>query len=56
MYNVNHSFKGVSQYLNFMMDNKLLLKTREDRKPIYYASEKGLTFLSSYTQLVQLLQ
>ena len=55
MYNANLSFKGVNQYLNFMMENKLLLKTSEDYKPIHYASKKGLTFLSSYTQLVQLL-
>jgi predicted transcriptional regulator len=55
MYNANLSFKGVTQYLSFMMENELLLKTRED-KPVYYASEKGLTFLSSYTQLLQLLQ
>ena len=56
MYNANLSFKGVTQYLSFMVENELLLKTREDYKPVYYASEKGLAFLSSYTQLVQLLQ
>jgi len=56
MYNVNLSFKGVNQYLNLMMENKLLLKTHEDYKPVYCTSEKGLTFLSGYTQLVQLLQ
>jgi predicted transcriptional regulator len=56
MYNANLSFKGVTQYLSFMMENELLLKTHEDYKPVYYASEKGLTFLSSYTQLLQLLQ
>jgi predicted transcriptional regulator len=56
MYNVNLSFKGVNQYLNFMMENELLLKTHEDYKSVYYASEKGLTFLSSYAGLVQLLQ
>jgi predicted transcriptional regulator len=56
MYNANLNFKGVNQYLTFMMKNKLLLKTLEECKPVYYASEKGLTFLSGYTQLVQLLQ
>jgi predicted transcriptional regulator len=56
MYNAHLSFKGVTQYLSFMVENELLLKTREDYKPVYYASEKGLTFLSSYTQLLQLLQ
>jgi predicted transcriptional regulator len=56
MYNVNLSFKGVNQYLHFMMENELLLKTHEDYKTVYCTSEKGLTFLSSYTQLVQLLQ
>jgi predicted transcriptional regulator len=56
MYNANLSFKGVNQYLTFMMENKLLLKTLEDYKPVYYASEKGLTFLSGYTHLVQMLQ
>jgi hypothetical protein len=39
-----------------MMENKLLLKAREDCNPVYYTSEKGLTFLSGYTQFVQLLQ
>jgi predicted transcriptional regulator len=56
MYNANLSFKGVNQYLNFMMENELLLKTHDDCKPVYYASEKGLTFINSYNQLVQLLQ
>jgi predicted transcriptional regulator len=56
MYNVNLSFKGVNQYLRFMMENELLLKTHDDYKSVYYASEKGLTFIGSYTQLVQLLQ
>jgi predicted transcriptional regulator len=56
MYNVNLSFKGVNQYLSFMMENELLRKTREDYKPVYYASEKGLTFIIGYNQLMQLLQ
>jgi len=56
LYNANLSFKGINQYLNSMMENKLLLKTNEDYNPVYYASEKGLTFISSYTQLLQLLQ
>jgi len=56
MYNANLSFKGVNQYLSLMMENELLLKTLEDYKPVYHASEKGLTFLSSYAGLVQLLQ
>jgi predicted transcriptional regulator len=56
MYNVNLSFKGVNQYLNFMMRHRLLLKTCENYKTVYCASEKGLTFLGSYTQLLQLLQ
>lgn len=56
MYNANLSFKIVNHYLNFIMENELLLKIHEDYKPVYYASEKGLTFISGYTQLVQLLQ
>ena len=56
MYNAKLSFKGVTQYLSFMMENELLLKIHEDYKPVYYASEKGLTFICGYTQLVQLLQ
>jgi predicted transcriptional regulator len=56
MYNANLSFKGVNQYLTFMMENKLLHKTLEDYKLVYYASEKGLTFLSGYIQLIQMLQ
>jgi predicted transcriptional regulator len=56
MYNVNLNFKRVNHYLNLMMENKLLLKAREDCNPVYCTSEKGLTFLSGYTQFVQLLQ
>ena len=56
MYNANLSFKGVTQYLSLLLENELLLKTQEGYKPVYYASEKGLTFLISYTQLLQLLQ
>jgi predicted transcriptional regulator len=56
MYNANLSFKGVNQYLSFMMENELLFKTHKDYKSVYYASEKGLTFISGYNQLMQLLQ
>ena len=56
MYNANLSFKGVNQYLSFMMENALLLKAHEDCKSVYYASKKGLTFISGYNQLMQLLQ
>jgi predicted transcriptional regulator len=56
MYRVNLSFAGVNHYLTFMVRNKLLLKSHENCKTVYYPSEKGLTFLSSYIQLVQLLQ
>ena len=56
MYNVNLSFTGVNHYLRFMMENELLLKIHEDCRPVYCASEKGLTFLISYNQLLQLLQ
>ena len=56
MYNANLSFKGVNQYLSFMMENELLLKAHEDCKSVYYASKKGLTFISGYNQLMQLLQ
>jgi predicted transcriptional regulator len=56
MYNAKLGFKGINQYLNLIMENKLLLKTHEDYNPVYYASEKGLTFISSYTQLLQLFQ
>jgi len=56
MYNLNLSFTEVNQYLSLMMENELLLKIHEDCRPVYCPSEKGLTFLSSYTHLVQLLQ
>jgi predicted transcriptional regulator len=56
MYRANLSFTGVNHYLTFMIRNKLLFKRLENCKTVYYPSEKGLTFLSSYIQLVQLLQ
>jgi len=56
MYNVNLSSTGVNLYLRFMVKNKLLLKTLEDCRSVYYASEKGLMFMSGYGQLMQLLQ
>jgi predicted transcriptional regulator len=56
MYNVNLSSKGVNVYLSFMVKNELLRKTLEDCKSVYYASEKGLTFISGYGQLMRLLQ
>jgi predicted transcriptional regulator len=56
MYDANLSFKGVTQYLSLLLESELLLKIQEGYKPVYYVSEKGLTFLSSYTQLLRLLQ
>ena len=56
MYNANLNFKGVTQYLSLLLENELLRKTLEGYKPVYHVSEKGSTFLSSYTQLLRLLQ
>ena len=56
MYDANLSFRGVNQYLSFMLKSKLLLKTCEDCKTVYCVSEKGLAFLHSYGQLLRLLR
>jgi predicted transcriptional regulator len=56
MYDANLRFKGVNQYINFLMENELLLKTREDFKLFYFAFEKGLAFISGCILLMQLPQ
>ncbi|MCW4006909.1 MAG: winged helix-turn-helix domain-containing protein [Candidatus Bathyarchaeota archaeon] len=55
MYKANLNFKLVNQYLNFMLKNNLLQENTEDRRILYRASEKGITFQRNYDKLIQLL-
>jgi predicted transcriptional regulator len=55
MYKVNLNFKGVGEYLSFMLKTRLLAKTSENDRTIYKTTEKGLAFLGSYSQLIQLI-
>jgi predicted transcriptional regulator len=55
MYKVNLNFKGIGEYLSFMLKTRLLTETSENDRTTYKATEKGLAFLDNYGQLMQLI-
>lgn len=56
MYRANLSFTQLNDYLRFMLKIKLLDKTVENDKEIYKATEKGLSFLTRYREITELLK
>jgi hypothetical protein len=56
MYKANLSFTQLNYYLQFMLNNNLIIhKSREDRE-VYIITLKGLSFLQMHSKLVQLLK
>ena len=55
MYRANLSFTQLTGYLNFMLKNELLEKSPFNNKEIYKATDRGLKFLQSYHEAVQLV-
>jgi predicted transcriptional regulator len=55
MYRANLSFTQLNGYLGFMLKNELLEKFPFNDKEIYKATNKGLKFLQSYHEIVQLV-
>ncbi|MEM3697332.1 MAG: winged helix-turn-helix domain-containing protein [Candidatus Bathyarchaeia archaeon] len=56
MYRANLSFTQLNDYLRFMLRIKLLDKIVENDKEIYKATDKGLSFLTRYREITELLK
>lgn len=56
MYRANLSFTQLNDYLKFMLQNELLEKITSNDKEIYKATEKGLSFLRRYQEIMDLLK
>jgi predicted transcriptional regulator len=55
MYRANLSFRQLNGYLGFMLKNELLEKSLFNDKEIYKVTNRGLKFLQSYHETVQLV-
>jgi predicted transcriptional regulator len=55
MYRANLSFTQLNGYVGFMLKNELLEKSLFNDKEIYKATNRGLKFLQSYHEIVQLV-
>jgi predicted transcriptional regulator len=56
MYRANLSFTQLNDYLGFMLKIKFLDKIIENGKEIYKTTEKGLSFLTRYREITELLK
>jgi len=56
MYKANLSFAQLNEYVNFMLEIKVLSKTLDNRKEIYRTTEKGLDFLQRHNEISELLK
>ena len=56
MYKANLGFKGLNEYLGFMLKLKLIEKVANTGKDVYVTTEKGLDFLNRYCELTNFLK
>lgn len=56
MYKANLSFSQLNEYLKFLIDLKLLELQEINGKTVYKTTEKGLRYLDSYKEILQLLK
>jgi len=55
MYRANLSFAQLNEYLNLLVKIDLLKVARIDGRKIYKTTEKGLSYLERYREILQLL-
>ncbi len=55
MYRANLSYTQLSDYLNFLLENNLVVQTNIDEKEVYTIAPKGLDFLQTHRELVKLI-
>jgi predicted transcriptional regulator len=55
MFKANLSFNQLNQYLELLIQTGLLEKTKNERKEIYIATQKGLEFMEKQCQIISFL-
>jgi predicted transcriptional regulator len=59
MYRANLSFNQLNDYLDFLLDNGLIMQTSRtggDCKEVYVITKKGVEYLQVHSKLVRLLK
>jgi len=56
MYKASLSFAQTNQYLSYLLDVKLLEVIENPKKTSYKTTNKGLRYLQSYREIIQLLR
>jgi predicted transcriptional regulator len=56
MYRANLSFAQLNQYLTLLLDIKLLERKENKEKTVYKTTTKGMHFLESYKQILDMLK
>ena len=54
MYQANMSFSSMNEYLEYMLQNRLLSKEPKGLKTIYMCTQKGNEVLTLYNQMTEL--
>ena len=55
MYKANMSFAQISEYLSLLLDLNLLQADENLKRTIFKTTEKGLRYLQSYSEIIELL-
>jgi predicted transcriptional regulator len=56
MYKANLSFTQLNDYLQFMLNNNLIIHKTCEGREVYIITLKGFSFLQMHSELVQLLR
>jgi predicted transcriptional regulator len=55
MYKANLSFAQLNTYLKLLLNTQLLQKTKNEGKTIYRTTKKGLEYMDSYKEVINIL-
>ena len=55
MYKANLSFSQLTEYLRLLIDTDLLVRTVNEGRQVYRATEKGVDFLARHEEIMGLL-
>jgi len=55
MYKANLSFVQLTEYLEYLLKTRLIIKFDVNTKDVYVVTEKGLDFLQRHSELMELL-
>lgn len=55
MYKANMSFAQINEYLSLLVDLNLLQAVENHKRTTYKTTDKGLQFLQSYSEIIELL-